>query len=435
MKSLGIILVSAIMLVSQVASGAGQRVQNDSTSTAATVSVEEFNAMKRDMAILMERFETLALENAQLRQSQQKNEKKVAKVTEAREASSWSERVKVKGDFRYRYQNDNVDLPGRSERNRQRIRARPAIIARLPNNVEVGVGLATGGDSPVSSNQTLGGGGSSKGINLDLAYFDWQGIRDLHLMGGKFKNEFVRAGGNGLLWDSDWRPEGFQVLFDRGAFFANGLLNWMAADNSKGGGEDLTWGVQGGVKVPAGPARIKVGLSYFDIPAKGRSCFFDAGDCFGNTGIPDPGNPGDFLYAFDYREIEGFAEVAIDAFGLPSQLFANYVRNDAAKGNDTGYAVGVKFGKAKKQGSWEIGYLYQDLEADAVLGLLTDSDFAGGGTDSRGHKVSGGYALTDASKINLTYFMTERRDSNGAENGGQPFDVDTLQLDFNWKYK
>ena len=435
MRSLGIVLMSVVLLTSQVALGAGQRVQNESASPVAAVSVEEFNAMKRDMATLMERFETLALENAKLREAQEKNDKTIVTVENAQQASSWSERIKVKGDFRYRYQNDNVGLPNRSDRNRQRIRARPAIIAQLPGSVEVGLGLATGGDDPVSSNQTLGNAGSSKGINLDLAYFDWEAANGLHLLGGKFKNEFVRAGGNGLLWDSDWRPEGFQAIYGHGVFFANGLLDWMAADDSRGGGETLTWGVQTGVNVPVGPVKIKAGVSYFDIPTRGRSCFFDAGDCFGNTGIPDPVNMGDFLYAFDYREIEGFAEVGFGAFGMPSQVFANYVKNDAASSNDTGYAVGVRLGKAKKKGSWEIGYLYEDLEADAVLGLLTDSDFAGGGTDSKGHKVSGGYAFTDASKVKLTYFMTERQDSNSVENGGQPFDVDTLQLDFNWKYK
>jgi len=103
--------------------------------------------------------------------------------------------------------------------------------------------------------------------------------------------------------------------------------------------------------------------------------------------------------------------------------------------NDTGYAVGLTVGKAKKQGSWQAGYLWQDLEADAVLGLLTDSDFAGGGTDSKGSKFSGAYALTDASKLKLTYFLAERQDSNGIENGGDSFDRDTLQLDFEFKYK
>lgn len=146
-------------------------------------------------------------------------------------------------------------------------------------------------------------------------------------------------------------------------------------------------------------------------------------------------NPGDFLYAFDYELIEGFLEVDFDAFGLPSRFFVDYVQNDDADSEDTGYAVGLRVGQTREQGSWHARYHYQDLEADAVLGLLTDSDMAGGGTDSKGHKFSAAYAFTDASRVNLTYFIAERQDSNGVENGGEAYDVDTLFVDFEWKYK
>ena len=109
--------------------------------------------------------------------------------------------------------------------------------------------------------------------------------------------------------------------------------------------------------------------------------------------------------------------------------------NDSADDNDTGYAVGGRLGKASARGTWQASYLWQDLEADAVIGLTTDSDFAGGGTDSKGHKIGAAYALTDKSKVKLTYFLTERQDTNGIENGGDNFDIDTLQLDFEFKYK
>jgi hypothetical protein len=75
----------------------------------------------------------------------------------------------------------------------------------------------------------------------------------------------------------------------------------------------------------------------------------------------------------------------------------------------------------------------------AVLGLLTDSDFAGGGTDSKGYVLRGKYMLTDRINLALAYFRTERKDSNGVENGdpltSNPFDVNTLQLDVQFKTK
>ena len=80
----------------------------------------------------------------------------------AMDAPSLEDRFKVKGDFRYRY--ETIDVDGKDNRSRHRIRARLSGVVQLPTNVEIGMGLATGGDDPVSSNQTLGKGGSSKGV-------------------------------------------------------------------------------------------------------------------------------------------------------------------------------------------------------------------------------------------------------------------------------
>ena len=62
------------------------------------------------------------------------------------------------------------------------------------------------------------------------------------------------------------------------------------------------------------------------------------------------------------------------------------MKNDDADDLDTGYLAGFKLGKAKSKGSWQFQYQYEDLEADATLGAITDSDFMGGGTDGEGHK-------------------------------------------------
>jgi len=404
--------------------------------TLAAVTDEEFDALRNDFKALASRFEELAAENAELRASAQKTEQAVVEVKTVKESAAWAESIKLNGDFRYRYQNDDVDRSGTSTRSRNRVRARPAIEAQLPENVTVGIGLATGSDDPVSTNQTLGGGGSSKGINLDLAYFSWgTPVEGLTVTGGKFKNEFVRAGGNGLLWDSDWRPEGVQMQYANGRVFGNALGSWLEADSSSGSGSEFAWGIQGGVKTEINGASVTAGASYFDIGAQGESCLFESDDCFGNTAVADPGNPGDLLYAFDFTLFEGFVEVAADVMGMPSQFFLDYVVNSDAGSEDTGFAIGARLGKAKKQGSWQASYTYQEIEADAVLGLFADSDFGGGGTDSKGHKFGAAYALSDAAKFKLTYFMTERQDTNGLENGGEKFDIDTLQADFEFKYK
>jgi hypothetical protein len=348
------------------------------------------------------------------------------KVAATGATSSWVDRISVKGDFRYRYQNDDNETSV-DERNRQRIRARPVIVASLPGSVQVGLGLASGSDDPVSANQTLGGGGSSKDIKLDLAYFDWKATDAVHVVGGKADNRLYRPGDHGLMWDSDWRPEGMQLTFDNGQFFGTALGTWLESDSNLD--PEFAWGLQAGVRQAVGGVNLMGGLGYYDIDAAGSACFFDPTDCFGNSVSPGT------TYLYDFQIVEAFAEASFDVAGLPTALFVDYVNNGDADRFDTGYAAGVRFGKAKKTGSWELGYAYQDLEADAVLGLLTESDFAGGGTDSKGSVLRTAYALTDQTRVKLTYFMVERQDSNGVENGGVPFDLDTLQLDVEFKYE
>ena len=159
---------------------------------------------------------------------------------------------------------------------------------------------------------------------------------------------------------------------------------------------------------------------------KARDPFYggDRDDFFGNSFDP----VGD-TYLYDYEEIEAFAELGFKLAGLPASVYADYVKNTDADDNDTGWSAGAQLGAAKAKGTWQLGYAYQDLEADAVFAGLTDSDFAGGKTDSKGHRLQGAYALSDKWNLALTYFINESRVDTGAG-----LDYDRLQLDMNFKY-
>ncbi|MDP6675002.1 MAG: putative porin [Gammaproteobacteria bacterium] len=372
-------------------------------SAQAEVSDEEFNKLKAQYADLAEK-------------------------VDGKSDSSWADRIGISGDFRYRY--ENIDEESKDERNRSRIRARTAIKAALLNDIEVGFGLATGSEDPVSANVTIGGGGSSKEINLDLAYASWTGLSNTVLTGGKFKNPFIRPGGNGLLWDGDWRPEGLTAGWDNGRFFGTAFGTWLDGDSK--GGSEFAWGVQGGFKADLSGTTVMIGASYFDIGAEGEQTVFGEPDeFFGNSGTcVDPVTPADCTYDYNYEEVEVFVEVATRIAGQAVKFFADYVQNQDADDNDTGWAAGVKLGKAKDTGKWEAGYLYQDLEADAVFGLLTDSDFGGGGTDNKGHRMYIGYGLNKMAALKATYFINEVNVVSG-----NPNDYDRLVLDIQFKFK
>ena len=94
---------------------------------------------------------------------------------------------------------------------------------------------------------------------------------------------------------------------------------------------------------------------------------------------------------------------------LPTSVYGSYVKNTAATtSEDTAWIVGVTFNKAKEPKSWELGYHYRNVEKDAVLGVLTTSDPFGGGTDGKGHELSGKYQLTKNIQAGLTYFLTQK---------------------------
>ena len=345
-----------------------------------------------------------------------------AKVDQQTSKPDWTDRMHLKGDFRYRY--ESFDIEGKPGRNRNRVRARAALIADIKPTLEVGLGLASGSDDPVSSNQTLGSGGSSKGINLDLAYFDWSGLENTHVVGGKFSNFIYKSGKNSLLWDGDWRPEGGGVNWDNGTFFANGLGTWIESDNKK----DQSFGLltQAGINLPIGEnLSLTAGVGYHRFDTKGSQTFYgDDDEFFGNSFDVNSNT-----YMYNYEEVELFADLGFSLLDHPALIFADFVKNRAADENDTGYSFGFKLGKAKTKGQWELGYTYQKLEADSVLGLLTDSDFVGGGTDSKGHIFKGSYAVDKNVNANFTYFINE-----AGLKSGQPINFKRLQLDLSIKY-
>ena len=284
------------------------------TAVQAQVSEEELQALRDQIQMLTKRLDQLEQQNAQS-QTQvapapapvdqdttakvEELDQEVETLNEQVAAMSWAERIRWEGDFRYRY--ENIDEEGKDGRNRSRIRARTHLEADLSPTLQVGIGLATGGDDPVSSNQTIGGGGSSKDIKLDLAYFDWTGITDTNIIGGKFKNFLVRPAKKGLMWDGDWRPEGLGIVWDNDFLFAQGLGTWLEGDSRNG--TEFAWVAQGGMNLAIGETgKLKFGGGY--------SAFDIAG------GTPLFGDPDDFRYLVDRCHEKGIGVPVISTSEL-----------------------------------------------------------------------------------------------------------------------
>ena len=211
---------------------------------------------------------------------------------------------------------------------------------------------------------------------------------------------FYRAGNNQLIWDDDVNPEGIAAkyvipLSRTDNLYINGGGFWLKADAGAAGGAAI-WGLQSYLKHDfENKDYLLGGLSFYATSnLKGKEGLYKSSgtgsSTFGNTmsGLGTTASP--YKYEMNYDVLEGFAEYGFKVADLPISVYGSYVKNTSATtSEDSGWLIGTTFNKAKEAKSWELGYNYRDVQKDAVVGVLTDSDFIGGGTNGKGHMFSG----------------------------------------------
>jgi hypothetical protein len=325
--------------------------------------------------------------------------------------SAWTEKVQISGDLRYRHQSINEE--NTPERTRQCIRARVGADAKVNESINFIFRLATCSSSgdPTTTNQTLGEGFSHKPIWLDLAYFEArpEPIKGLSLYGGKMKNPFFAPGESELIWDSDVTPEGLAVkysqsfgLLEPSVIAAGFWITERSADPDS--------------YLPAGQAslnlkltnnmNLRFGVGYFDYQrAKGYPTFFDPENSFGNTASTVGTEK---YYANDFDELETFAEFGFKVGAIPVSIFTDYVNNCGADRDNTGYLAGFAIGKTKEPCDWAVRFNYRRMEKDAVIGVFTDSDCWGGGTNGKGAKVCLDFMIAKNTLLIATGFLNKK---------------------------
>lgn len=412
----------------------------------AAVSDQEVADLKQQVQALLARVQQLEVQNSQLtagaapaspaeieqlktrvaelETTNDKQADQLAQVVAAEKSTDWASKLKWKGDFRYRQ--ETIDEETKDMRNRQRIRARIGMEAKVSDSLKTYIGIATGDPTdPRSTNATLGGGAVRKNIALDYAYFDWKALDNTTVSMGKMKYPFERLGGAQFFYDGDVNPEGGAIRYkaDHG-LFASGYGFWISENSSS---QDAhVFGAQLGWESAFG---LTVAAAYNDYTVKDQPLYIilDSGAPLGGNSYYTCGVESCFLY--DYNILNLDAEYGFKLASLPVKVWASYIENTAVSNLNTGYNVGFMLGKAKDQGSWEIGLLYQQLEKDAQFGGVNDSDFAGGITQGKGFVVKGAYVPIKNTSLNLTYFdNTKNYDTASAH------DYQRLQLDFSMKF-
>ncbi|GAB3683140.1 putative porin [Salinisphaera aquimarina] len=320
----------------------------------------------------------------------------------------WASKVKLKGDIRLRYQyGDNSTRENAAgnnvSRSRGRVRYRLGIITTPLDNLEVGAGLASGGSDPRSTNQTFGDDFSSKGINLDYAYAQYEFNDYLAAIAGKFKFKNYLWVPTDLIWDGDINPEGVSARLNvdngLGTSFVNGGL-WVLNEFGSNSSDPYLYYGQLGQKFSAGNAFGTLAGTYYGYENTAQDGTFNP-DYSAGTNTDDQ---------FGVVNVSG--ELGTKFSGGKASLIGDYVLNtETDTDEDTGFAFGAKVGVDK----WEFKYIYADLDANAVPDTFPDSDRMGGATDMKGHEVAGSYALNDAVELGLDYYNTERKSTDEDE--------------------
>jgi len=431
----------------------------------------------------------------------------------------WVNRFKLSGDLRLRSQsdymsNDNVSgfysdfqainqaggvraaglnafLNTNHDSHRFRERLRLAIDAKVADNLQAGLRLATGNlPDPVSTNQTLGNTGSQYQFNLDRAFLKYDAVNDqgfkwLTVSGGRIANPWYVGGGeftggSELVFDTDLSFEGLAATA-RHSF--GGSQNGQHKDDGSRsvyatiGGFPLQeealsahdkWLFGGQLGVDWGfnnHDALKAGVAYYDyrniqarlnnnnpptcdtnLPENNFSApqFYQFGNsvaviCNDTTNTL----PGLYGLAADYDIVNANISYDLAMFApyhviLGGDYAKNLGFNKQSVQNLTGTVISdqtnawqarvdVGWPKVDRAGQWSVFSFYKYVERDAVFSAYTDSDFHLGGTNAKGWVVGGNYGLMK------NVWFTGRWLSTDVITGPK-YGNDILQLDINTKF-
>lgn len=328
--------------------------------------------------------------------------------------------IKIGGDFRFRNEqikDDEFSL--KNERNRQRIRARLQFDFPVNPETDVVLRFATGSTDPVdntSSNQDLTDYGAKKGFNLDLAYANFRPDENSRVWIGKSPLPYHRVGLSDIVFDTDLTSDGFSYKNQKDNYFWNAgywLLNerHTATVNKT---DVMLLGLDAGFKHHLGSDwNLTLGVGYLDfLNLKNSTPTVVAGNSLVS---------GNYQYKFVLSRI--FFELSSPVkYGIFS-FFAEFVQNSGSKQKNQAHNVGLRWGQLNDPKDWQFDLDHREVQKDAVLGVLTDSNSGSGGADVRGYRLSLTYVARKNINLKLSHMISEKRISF------EPIDYDRTKLD------
>ncbi len=375
-------------------------------------------------------------------------------------APEWTQKIKLKGDVRFRTQTDwGKGLGPAHERIRERVRARLGVEGKVNDQVAAGILAVTGNDDPRSTNQTLDDNFETYDCRLDQYYIKWTPEMPKKIGGGtlwlgKFKNPLQKSE---LLWDGDICPAGIAAQYlSPGSqqaeiptnVYANTAMLWLD-EISRSQRDPLMWVFQGGLKMDVmrdWGATLDLGMAYYDLTnVKGNQSYgynYSAG-----TNTRWGGSLGN-TYRYDFNLIDlllRYDGKKLFDLEVGNGLYGDFIWNADASGKEFAWQLGGYLGKKKPNnpGDWKIWGEYRYIGRDAVPDFMPDSDFygftssgvpAGGGTNGQGVNCGIEYAIFKNTVLAAEYYYMVPIDvDSGLPNRyDEPYQL--LQLDVKTKF-
>lgn len=326
-------------------------------------------------------------------------------------AKSFSDKFKINGMFRFRYQaakKENQDT-----RPLQRIYVNLGTQVAIEENLNFNFRLLSY-TSANGGNQTLGEdsapGFPRRYIGIDHAYLDYKPVSEASVFLGKMPQFFFNPGKNPLILDQDIAPEGvgtklkykitdggLEVFSNLGSFLVKEKYDTATADDSI---DSVMNVIDLGVKVPMEAWTLNIGAGVYNF----TSIQGDAVTVAGATSAKGNTLTSGSRYANEYRVNHYGLELQYKAEDWNAMLFADVIENQGASNENKGSIFGVNVGCGK------FTAIVQNfrLEKDATLAAFTDSDIADGETNHRGNSAALRYKLSNNVQAGLTVYKVQQ---------------------------
>ncbi len=337
-------------------------------------------------------------------------------------SNDFFERFHAKGDLRVRY--ETVEKGDNDGQYRNRYRFRYSVDVDIFDNILFESAISSGKYNPTSGNVTFRDDDNLADYFIDELKID---IVDLKY---SFGNSWIRVGKSNhniyrpistqLVWDSDIRLEGINYGYKDNTHMIRLGANRVHRERGYKDGDNINLFLAQYVNTQklGDTSTINLGSAYY---------YYDEikGNTVQSSNKFKQNSNDDGFYLENYGILEVFSEYQNNdlIMQMPFKAAVTLAYNTLASDDNLGYDLSIQLDLSEKL---TLAATYRDIEKDAVYGAHNDSDFSGGGTDSKGYYLKGKYKF--AKNVDLGVWL------NWSKLGDDKIDYHRTQIDATLKF-